>query len=275
MARPKAPTKLRAAARPPAAVRPRANGRQARVARTTKETDITVELRVDGQGRADVDTGIPFLNHMLDIFARHGFFDLTVRARGDLDVDQHHTVEDVGLTLGQALRDALGTKIGIRRFGDAACPLDEALVQAVVDLSGRPFLAYNLKIKQARVGTFDTELVHDFFLAFSNQVGMNIHLNQIQGRNPHHIIEASFKAFARALGKAKRSIRASRGRRRRRAVARRLVAGGVVGFVMAFRFEAWGVQLATCGICLSAEAKVSRRSVWSDFESATRLHRLP
>ncbi len=177
--------------------------RTAGVKRTTKETDISVELNVDGRGRAAVDTGIPFLNHMLDIFARHGFFDLSVRARGDLAVDQHHTVEDVGLALGQALREALGDKAGIRRFGDATCPLDEALVSAVVDLSGRPFLAYNLKIKQARVGDFDTELVHDFFLALTNQVGMNLHLNQAQGRNPHHIIEAGFKAFARALDKAK------------------------------------------------------------------------
>ena len=185
------------------APKPAANGRRARVARTTKETDITVELNVDGRGQADVDTGVPFLNHMLDIFARHGFFDLSVRARGDLDVDQHHTVEDVGLTLGQALREALGDKAGIRRFGDAACPLDEALVNAVVDLSGRPFLAYNLRIKQARVGNFDTELVHDFLLAFTNQVGMNLHLNQVQGRNPHHIIEAGFKALARALDAAK------------------------------------------------------------------------
>ena len=193
----------RAKARTAVTARPRDNGRRASVTRTTKETDITVALNVDGRGQADVDTGIPFLNHMLDIFARHGFFDLSVRARGDLDVDQHHTVEDVGLTLGQALRDALGDKAGIRRFGDASCPLDEALVTAVVDLSGRPFLAYNLKIKQARVGNFDTELVHDFLLAFSNQVGMNLHLNQVQGRNPHHIIEAGFKALARALDKAK------------------------------------------------------------------------
>ncbi len=195
MARAKSPAKLVA--------RPAAGGRRAQVTRTTKETDIRIELNVDGRGRAEVDTGIPFLNHMLDIFARHGFFDLTVRARGDLEVDQHHTVEDVGLTLGQALREALGDKAGIRRFGDAACPLDEALVSCVVDLSGRPFLVYNLKIKQVRVGNFDTELIHDFLLAFSNQVGMNLHLNQVQGRNPHHIIEAGFKALARALDKAK------------------------------------------------------------------------
>jgi imidazoleglycerol-phosphate dehydratase len=181
-----------------------AGRRRARVTRTTRETDITVELNVDGGGRAAVDTGVPFLNHMLDIFARHGFFDLTVRARGDLEVDQHHTVEDVGLALGQALRQALGDKTGIRRFGDAACPLDEALVSAVVDLSGRPFLAYDLRIKQPRVGNFDTELVHDFLLAFSNQAQMNLHLHQHQGRNPHHIIEAGFKALARALDEAKR-----------------------------------------------------------------------
>ncbi|HVM97384.1 MAG TPA: imidazoleglycerol-phosphate dehydratase HisB [Candidatus Acidoferrales bacterium] len=191
------------AARGGAVVRPRARRRFASVARKTKETDIRVELNVDGSGRNQIDTGIPFFDHMLDSFARHGFFDLSIKARGDLAVDQHHTVEDVGLTLGEALRQALGDKVGIRRFGDAACPLDEALVTAVVDLSGRPFLAYNLKIKQARVGTFDTELVHDFFLALTNQVGMNLHLNQSQGRNAHHIIEASFKSFARALDVAK------------------------------------------------------------------------
>ncbi|HUI26483.1 MAG TPA: imidazoleglycerol-phosphate dehydratase HisB [Candidatus Kryptonia bacterium] len=178
------------------------NGRHARITRTTKETDITVALNLDGTGRYDIETGVPFLNHMLEIFSRHGFFDLTVRASGDLDIDQHHTVEDVGLTLGEALRSALGDKAGIRRFGDASCPLDEALVTAVVDLSGRPYLAYNLKIKQARVGNFDTELIHDFLLALTNQVGMNLHLNMTQGRNPHHIIEAGFKALARALDKA-------------------------------------------------------------------------
>lgn len=182
--------------------RPAAKTRQAAVARKTKETDIRVDLNIDGRGQSEVDTGIPFLNHMLQIFARHGFFDLAVRARGDLDVDQHHTVEDVGLALGQAWRQALGDKAGIRRFGDATCPLDESLVSVVVDLSGRPFLAYNLRIKQARVGEFDTELVHDFLAAFTNELGMNLHLNQVQGRNPHHIIEASFKALARALDQA-------------------------------------------------------------------------
>jgi len=185
--------------RPTAAAPAAESGRRARVIRRTKETDIGVELNIDGRGESAIQSGVPFLNHMLEIFARHGFFDLTIHASGDLEVDQHPTVEDVGLTLGQAFREALGEKTGIRRFGEASCPLDEALVNVVVDLSGRPYLAYNLRIKQARVGNFDTELVHDFMLALTNQVGMNLHLNQVQGRNPHHIIEAAFKAMARAL----------------------------------------------------------------------------
>jgi len=173
--------------------------RSARVTRATKETDITVALAVDGTGKATIDTGVPFLDHMLDSFARHGFFDLTVQARGDVAVDQHHTVEDVGLALGQALREALGDKAGIRRFGEAACPLDEALVRVTVDLSGRPFFVYEVTIKRARVGTFDTELIHDFLLALTNQLGMNLHVDMVRGRNAHHIIEATFKALARAM----------------------------------------------------------------------------
>ena len=176
--------------------------RRASVTRTTKETDISLTLSIEGSGRADVETGVSFLNHMLESFARHGFFDLDVRARGDLHVDQHHTVEDVGLTLGQALREALGDKAGIRRFGEAACPLDEALVRVVVDLSGRPYFVYDCKIEQARVGDFDTMLVHDFLLALATQVGMNLHVDLVRGRNPHHIIEASFKALARAMDQA-------------------------------------------------------------------------
>lgn len=194
-----AKAKLQSATRARGAATAPATGRTANVSRKTRETDITVSLGLDGRGTADIDTGVPFLNHMLDSFARHGFFDLVVHARGDLEIDQHHTVEDVGLTLGQALRDALGDKVGIRRFGDASCPLDEALVTTVVDLSGRPFLAYNLKIRHARVGDFDIELLHDFMLAFTNAAMMNLHLNQVQGRNPHHIIEATFKSMARAL----------------------------------------------------------------------------
>ena len=179
-----------------------AAGRAASVHRRTKETDIAVDIRLDGAGTYSVDTRIPFLDHMLELFARHGFFDLTVKGRGDLEVDAHHTVEDVGLTLGEALRKALGEKHGIRRFGEATVPLDEALVSVVVDLSGRPFLAYNVKLEQERVGTFDVELVHDFLLALTNQVAMNLHVNMISGRNPHHIVEASFKGLARALSQA-------------------------------------------------------------------------
>jgi imidazoleglycerol-phosphate dehydratase len=177
-------------------------GRTATVARGTKETDIRVELNLDGRGRYDVQTGVPFLNHMLEIFTRHGFFDLSIRARGDLEVDDHHTVEDVGLTLGQAFREALGDKGGIRRFGEATVPLDEALVTAVVDLSGRPFFVYDVRIEQAKIGRFDVELVHDFLLALTNQIAMNLHLRMASGRNPHHIVEASFKALARALDHA-------------------------------------------------------------------------
>jgi len=177
----------------------RPKGRVATVARKTKETDIRLELHLDGDGRSAVTTGIPFLDHMLELFAKHGLFDVTVQARGDLEVDYHHTVEDVGLVLGQALRDALGDKAGIRRFGEATVPLDEALVQTVVDLSGRPFLAYDVRIKQAKIGSFDVELIHDFLLALVNQAGMNLHVRMLSGRNPHHIVEATFKGLARAL----------------------------------------------------------------------------
>ena len=170
--------------------------------RKTTETDIQLSLNLDGEGTYQISTGVPFLSHMLELFARHGFFDLTLQATGDVEIDDHHTVEDVGLALGQGFREALGDKRGIRRFGEATVPLDEALISCVVDLSGRPFLAYNLKIRQEKVGTFATELIHDFFLACTNQLGMNLHFNMTQGRNPHHIIEASFKAFARALSSA-------------------------------------------------------------------------
>jgi len=192
-------------ARAKAVKRPARGGattRAAAVHRRTKETDIAVEIALDGSGTYAVDTRIPFLDHMLELFARHGFFDLTVKGRGDLEVDAHHTVEDVGLTLGEALRKALGEKHGIRRFGEATVPLDEALVSVVVDLSGRPFLAYNVQLEQERVGTFDVELVHDFLLALTNQVAMNLHVNMISGRNPHHIVEAAFKGLARALSQA-------------------------------------------------------------------------
>jgi imidazoleglycerol-phosphate dehydratase len=176
--------------------------RTAKVTRKTKETDIHVTLELDGNGQARVDTGMPFFNHMLDSFSRHGFFNITIQAKGDLDVDFHHTVEDVGLALGQAFKEALGEKHGIRRFGEASCPLDEALAKVVVDLSGRPYLCYNVKIRSGRVGDFDTDLPHEFFAAFANQLGMNLHIDVPRGENPHHIIEACFKAFARAMDMA-------------------------------------------------------------------------
>jgi imidazoleglycerol-phosphate dehydratase len=177
-------------------------GRSANVARKTKETDITVNLDVDGAGQAAIETGMPFFNHMLDSFSRHGFFNIEIQAKGDLEVDYHHTVEDVGLALGQAFKDALGEKHGIRRFGEASCPLDETLAKVVVDLSGRPYLSYNVKIRPGRVGDFDTDLPHEFFAAFANQLGMNLHIDVPRGENPHHIIEACFKAFARAMDMA-------------------------------------------------------------------------
>ncbi|MEE8075275.1 MAG: imidazoleglycerol-phosphate dehydratase HisB [Candidatus Binatia bacterium] len=178
--------------------------RTAKVERKTKETEILAELNLDGGGSSEVQTGIPFFNHMLEIFARHGLFDLQLKAQGDLEVDYHHTVEDIGLALGQAFKEALGDKQGICRFGESSVPLDEALARVVVDLSGRPYLSYNVKIRPGRVGSFDTDLPHEFFQAFANQAGMNLHIHVSAGENPHHIIEASFKAFARAMESATR-----------------------------------------------------------------------
>ena len=176
--------------------------RSATVERKTRETEVKVDLNLDGGGHGRVETGVPFLDHMLESFARHGFFDLVVKATGDIHIDEHHTVEDVGIVLGRAFRQALGDRSGIRRFGEAMVPLDEALCSAVVDISGRSYLAYNVPMSQERVGTFQTELVHDFMKALSDEVGMNLHLNLIGGRNPHHVIEAAFKALARAMDQA-------------------------------------------------------------------------
>jgi len=176
--------------------------RTARVERKTKETVISVELELDGSGRAEIESGMPFFNHMLESFTRHGLFDIRIKAKGDIEVDYHHTVEDVGLALGQAFKDSLGDKQGIRRFGEASCPLDETLARVVVDISGRPYLSYNVKIRPGRVGDFDTDLPHEFFAAFANQLGMNLHMDVIRGENPHHIIEACFKSFARAMDMA-------------------------------------------------------------------------
>lgn len=174
-------------------------GRTGKTERKTKETEISVALDLDGAGKAEIETGMPFFNHMLDIFARHGLFDIEIQAKGDLEVDYHHTVEDVGLALGETFKKALGDKRGIRRFGEASCPLDETLAKVVVDLSGRPYLSYQVKIRPGRVGDFDTDLPHEFFQAFANQLGMNLHIDVARGENPHHIIEACFKAFARAM----------------------------------------------------------------------------
>ena len=177
-------------------------GRTGKTERKTKETKISVALNLDGAGKAEIETGMPFFNHMLDIFTRHGLFDIEIQAKGDIEVDYHHTVEDVGLTLGETFKKALGDKHGIRRFGEASCPLDETLAKVVVDLSGRPFLSYQVKIRPGRVGDFDTDLPHEFFQAFANELGMNLHIDVIRGENPHHIIEACFKALARAMDMA-------------------------------------------------------------------------
>ena len=176
--------------------------RTARVARTTGETDILVEIDLDGTGKTDVTTGVGFFDHMLTALGRHSLIDLTVHCKGDTWVDDHHTVEDVGIALGQALREALGDKAGIRRFGDVCVPLDEALVLAAVDISGRGELYWDVPIGPDKVGTFDTELGHEFFAGFARDAGITLHLREIAGDNAHHILEATFKACARALRSA-------------------------------------------------------------------------
>lgn len=173
--------------------------RAALVKRTTLETDVTVSLNLDGVGTCKASTGIPFLDHMLHQIASHGLIDLDVQAIGDLAIDDHHTNEDVGITLGQALAKAVGDRSGISRFGHFIAPLDEALIEVVLDFSGRPHLSYNLEIPTQRIGTYDTELVREFFSAVVNHTQMTLHVRQLQGGNSHHIVEAAFKAFARAL----------------------------------------------------------------------------
>ena len=176
--------------------------RTATVSRKTGETDITVTINLDGSGRAQVNTGIGFFDHMLNSFARHGLFDLTVTADGDLEVDCHHTIEDTGIVLGEAIKEALGDKAGIRRFGYFLLPMDEALVLCAVDLSGRPYLVMDAQFAGERVGGFDTQMVHEFFYAVSYSCGMNMHLRELSGSNDHHVIEAMFKAFAKSLDQA-------------------------------------------------------------------------
>lgn len=180
------------------------NPRIAEIARSTRETQITLKLNLDGSGLADVTTGVGFLDHMLELVSKHGFFDLVISAKGDTHVDFHHTVEDVGICLGMGVARALGDKSGIRRFGDATVPMYEALGSVHIDLCGRPFVAFRTPLDGGKVGDFDVELVEEFFHGFANHAGATIHLNCPYGSNRHHIIESLFKAFARALHEATR-----------------------------------------------------------------------
>ena len=173
--------------------------RQSEIKRKTNETDISVFINLDGNGISEINTGIPFLDHMLHQISSHGLFDLKIKAIGDTHIDDHHTNEDVGIALGKAFSKALGERKGISRFGHFFAPLDEALVQVTLDCSGRPHLSYDLQLKAPRIGNYDTELVREFFIAFVNNSGITLHINQIQGSNSHHIVEASFKAFSRAM----------------------------------------------------------------------------
>lgn len=176
--------------------------RQHTIERNTKETQISLSLNIDGEGQADIQTPVPFLNHMLDAIARHGHFDLTVNAAGDVEIDDHHTTEDVGICLGQAIQGALGDKRGIKRYGNAFVPMDETLAQVVIDLSNRPHLEFRAEFPSQKVGMFDTELVHEFFWKLALEARMNLHVIVHYGSNTHHIIEAIFKAFTKALDEA-------------------------------------------------------------------------
>lgn len=176
--------------------------RHATITRTTNETDITVEIALDGTGAYDNLTGVGFFDHMLDQLARHSLIDMSVRAKGDLHIDDHHTVEDTGIALGQALAEALGDKRGIRRYGACLLPMDDALVRAALDLSGRPYLVWNVDLPTPKIGTFDCELVREFFQAFSTHGGITLHVDALHGLNSHHMAEAAFKAVARALREA-------------------------------------------------------------------------
>lgn len=172
------------------------------ISRKTKETDILLSLNLDGSGKSEIDTGVGFFDHMLTLFASHGMFDLVVKCNGDLEVDAHHTVEDVGICLGKAFSDALGDMKGIKRYADKIIPMDESLVLCAVDISGRPHLSIDLEVPAKRVGNFDTELVSEFFLAFVRNSKMTLHIKKLAGRNTHHIIEGCFKAFGRTLDEA-------------------------------------------------------------------------
>jgi imidazoleglycerol-phosphate dehydratase len=173
--------------------------RRASIERVTQETRIRLELFVDGVGKAKICTSVPFLDHMLNLFARHGVFDLEVEASGDIDIDFHHTVEDIGIVLGEAFKQALGDKKGIRRYGQATVPMDETLASVAIDISGRPYLVYHVTLPKVKIGEFDVELAREFFQAFVNHCGLNLHINVMYGENVHHIIEACFKGLARAM----------------------------------------------------------------------------
>lgn len=176
--------------------------RIAEVQRKTRETDIRLMLALDGSGRAEIETGIPFLDHMLELFARHGLFDLEVQCRGDLEIDEHHSVEDIAISLGQAFSKALGDKSGIARYGESSVPMDEALCRAVVDLSGRFYLVYEVETRRHTVGNFAVELAEHFWRSFAESAHCNLHIDLLRGRNAHHILEGTFKATARALRRA-------------------------------------------------------------------------
>ena len=176
--------------------------RSSRIERTTGETQIVVDLSLDGSGETSISTGVPFFDHMLDQLGRHSGWDLTIDAKGDLEIDQHHTVEDVGLALGDALKEALGDKQGITRYGSVVVPMEDALVQVALDLSGRPYLAHDVPVPAERVGDYDPVLTNEFLRALTNRAGITLHVRLLDGRDPHHIIEGEFKALARALGEA-------------------------------------------------------------------------
>lgn len=176
--------------------------RMGKAYRKTTETEVSVEITLDGRGRGEITTTIPFLNHMLDLFAKHGLFDLTVKSKGDTAIDDHHLVEDIGICLGEAIKEALGDKKGIERYGSAAVPMDESLCSVAVDISGRPYLIYHADFGNKKIRDFDPALLREFFKSFSDHSGITLHINLIYGKNNHHIAEAIFKAFARAIREA-------------------------------------------------------------------------
>lgn len=176
--------------------------REARIQRKTKETHIDIELNIDGSGNSDIDTGIGFFNHMLDLMARHGFMDLKLKCMGDIDVDYHHSVEDMGICLGKAFKEAVGDKRGIQRYATVFTPMDEALSMISLDISGRPYLQFNVSFEKEKAGSFDTELVEEFFRAFASNAEVTLHINLEYGKNTHHIIESIFKGFGRAMDNA-------------------------------------------------------------------------